>query len=200
MNPDDTNPDMVCDASHPAPPPPPPVRARKPAALMTLLRRGDISPSECRILTRVRAKLHGMDEQTAERLICGLVEGDMIANVTDARDALAHLCAGPVERFVVAVLSRTGRLIATEVASVGSNKMTVCDVSHVLRIALAHPQAASIIVAHNHPSGSTEPSMQDIDATRKIRVGCEAVGLQFHDALVIGWAGRFVSMRERGIL
>ena len=43
-----------------------------------------------------------------------------------------------------------------------------------------------IIIAHNHPSGSTEPSKHDIAATKKINDACNLMGIDFLDHLIIG--------------
>lgn len=59
--------------------------------------------------------------------------------------------------------------------------------------------AHGILLAHNHPSGSPEPSANDIRLTRKISELTKSVGIEVLDHLVVG-ADRIVSMRERGLL
>lgn len=59
--------------------------------------------------------------------------------------------------------------------------------------------AHGVVLAHNHPSGSAEPSPQDIDLTRQIARLTAAVGVRLLDHLIVG-AGEIVSMRERGLL
>jgi len=49
--------------------------------------------------------------------------------------------------------------------------------------------AASIIVAHNHPSGSLEPSVQDRAITRRLKEACELVGLELLDHILVGAGG-----------
>ena len=53
--------------------------------------------------------------------------------------------------------------------------------------------------AHNHPSGSAEPSAEDIRLTRRIANLTQAVGVQLLDHLIFAGAD-MVSMRERGLL
>lgn len=175
-----------------------PVRARRKPDLLKMLSRGYISAAECRILGRIREG--GWTEETAEQLLCGLPMKAVISCASHARDAAAHLCVGDVEKFVVLVVDSVGALQHAEVVSQGSARMTVCDVPQVLRVALAVPGSAGVIIAHNHPSGRFEPSEQDIDMTRRVKAGCTAVGLRLLDALVIGWGGHFMSFAERGIL
>lgn len=59
--------------------------------------------------------------------------------------------------------------------------------------------AHGVVLAHNHPSGSAEPSPQDIALTRQIARLTGAVGVRLLDHLIVG-AGEIVSMRERGLL
>ena len=175
-----------------------PVRSRRKPDLLKLLERGHISPTECRILGQIRGG--DWTEETAERIICGLPYRSVITSATQSRDAVARLCAGPVEKFVLAVTDSSNALLHTEVLTEGSDRMTVCDVSQVLRAALGVPGSAGIIVAHNHPSGRMEPSEQDIESAKRVKAGCSAVGLRLLDALIIGWRGHFVSFVERGLL
>lgn len=59
--------------------------------------------------------------------------------------------------------------------------------------------AQGIILAHNHPSGSAEPSEEDIALTARIANLTRSVGVQLLDHLIVG-GNRIVSMRERGLL
>jgi DNA repair protein RadC len=59
--------------------------------------------------------------------------------------------------------------------------------------------AASIIVAHNHPSGDPEPSEEDISITRRLVQVGELLGIGVLDHIIIASRG-VVSLRERGLL
>lgn len=59
--------------------------------------------------------------------------------------------------------------------------------------------AHGILLAHNHPSGSSEPSASDITMTLRIAEATRAVGVELLDHLIVG-APEIVSMRERGLL
>jgi DNA repair protein RadC len=58
--------------------------------------------------------------------------------------------------------------------------------------------AASIIVAHNHPSGDPTPSPDDIAVTRAIVEAGKLLDIDVLDHLVIG-SGKFVSLKQRGL-
>ena len=59
--------------------------------------------------------------------------------------------------------------------------------------------AAGIILIHNHPTGSPEPSTEDADLTLRFVKCGELMGIELVDHIIIG-GDRFVSMRERGII
>jgi DNA repair protein RadC len=59
--------------------------------------------------------------------------------------------------------------------------------------------SAAIIVGHNHPSGEPTPSPEDVLVTRQIVEAGQLFDIEVLDHLVIG-QGRFVSMRERGLV
>ena len=59
--------------------------------------------------------------------------------------------------------------------------------------------AFGLVVIHNHPSGTLDPSPDDIEFTRTFRSACELVGLELLDHLIVTDDG-FTSLRERGLL
>ena len=60
-------------------------------------------------------------------------------------------------------------------------------------------EAVYIILVHNHPSGSPEPSLADIDATKKIIEAGRILDIRLTDHIIIG-DNCYVSMLERGII
>jgi len=63
----------------------------------------------------------------------------------------------------------------------------------ILVAALA-ANAASVIVAHNHPSGSLEPSVQDRAITSRLKKACDLVGLELLDHILVGAGGAYRSV------
>jgi DNA repair protein RadC len=57
--------------------------------------------------------------------------------------------------------------------------------------------AAALIVAHNHPSGSVAPSMADYQVTRRLRRACELVGLRLLDHIVVGAGGEYQTLNSQ---
>jgi DNA repair protein RadC len=60
-------------------------------------------------------------------------------------------------------------------------------------------RAAALVLFHNHPSGDPEPSAEDIALTRRLASAGTLMGIEILDHLVLG-AGRFVSLKQRGLL
>ncbi|MCK4267598.1 MAG: hypothetical protein KAX16_02100, partial [Actinomycetia bacterium] len=56
---------------------------------------------------------------------------------------------------------------------------------------------ASIIVAHNHPSGDVEPSREDIELTRRLTEAGQILGIELIDHIIIG-DGSWLSLKEQG--
>ena len=59
--------------------------------------------------------------------------------------------------------------------------------------------AASVVLAHNHPSGDVLPSQDDIELTRRLVQAGEIMGIDVLDHLIIG-ADDFLSLKERGLI
>jgi len=59
--------------------------------------------------------------------------------------------------------------------------------------------ASALIVVHNHPSGNTKPSQEDIEMTRELKAAAQALGLELHDHLIVGH-GKHASLRSLGLL
>ncbi len=100
------------------------------------------------------------------------------------------------EAFWAFALDAQGGLLHLYRVSLGTLTASLVHPREVFQPALVH-SAASLIVAHNHPSGDPEPSADDRATTRRLeRVG-RLVGIPLLDHVVLG-AGSHVSFRERG--
>jgi len=79
----------------------------------------------------------------------------------------------------------------------GSVNSTLVRVGEVFRPAV-RANAASAIVAHNHPSGDPSPSPEDVSITRAIVEAGKLMDVEILDHLVIG-RGQFVSLKSKGL-
>lgn len=88
------------------------------------------------------------------------------------------------EHFVVITLDGANRLIAKRTITIGTLTSSLVHPREVFADAITD-RAASIIVAHNHPSGNLEPSKADIKITNQLRESGELLGIKLIDHIVV---------------
>lgn len=102
------------------------------------------------------------------------------------------------ERFGVLFLDSQNRLIAYEEMFRGTLGSATVHPREIAKVALGH-NAASVILAHNHPSGSQEPSQADIQITQRIKEALGLLEIMVTDHF-IATGTTTVSMAEKGLL
>lgn len=102
------------------------------------------------------------------------------------------------ERFVVFWLSSSNRILGLEIISEGTLNSSLVHPREVFRGAIV-ATAASIIVAHNHPSENPEPSQEDLSVTKQIVETGKVIGVPVLDHVIFAGDG-FTSLAERGLL
>ena len=100
------------------------------------------------------------------------------------------------EHFIVVCLDTKNQPTAINVCHIGSLNASLVHPREVMKPAILS-NAASIIVGHNHPSGSAEPSQEDIQVTRKLVEAGKIIGIDVIDHIVMG-EDEFVSLKEKG--
>ncbi|MDA2922252.1 DNA repair protein RadC [Patescibacteria group bacterium AH-259-L07] len=116
------------------------------------------------------------------------VEDSNLATINNTKDAVAHLQelrTAKKEHFVVLYLNARNQLIHKETISVGTLNANLVHPREVFKPAIEH-LAASIIVAHNHPSGDVEASEEDLELTRKIKRAGNIIGIEVIQHIIIG--------------
>lgn len=102
------------------------------------------------------------------------------------------------EHFVVAMLNTKNKLLKVETISRGGLSSSLAEQRTVFRKAIK-ANAASIILIHNHPSGDSTPSPDDIRVTKVFIEAGKVMGIPVLDHIVIG-DGEYVSLCERGYI
>ncbi|MBU7047282.1 MAG: DNA repair protein RadC [Theionarchaea archaeon] len=122
-----------------------------------------------------------------------------IASKDDVTKLLApHMMFLPQEEFRVMLLDAKQKLIRIETVSLGSLDKALVEPRDVFRPAITF-NAASLVIVHNHPSGDTQPSEQDVLLTRELCMCGIILGIEVLDHIIIGKRDH-VSFRERGLL
>ncbi len=101
------------------------------------------------------------------------------------------------EHFWVIILNTRNRIRFVELVSLGTLNASLVHPREVFRRAIK-AGASSLILAHSHPSGDTEPSNDDITLTRRLSEAGKIIGIDVLDHIIIGKTT--LSMKEKGLL
>jgi DNA repair protein RadC len=146
-----------------------------------------------------RAELMAVMEMARRSLHGGLSEQPVFNSPQLVKDYLQMRLGNlPHEVFAVLFLDAQHRLIACEELFRGSLTQTSVYPREVVKRTL-ELNAASLILAHNHPSGLLEPSRADELLTQTLKSSLQLVDVRILDHLVVGRAGA-LSFAERGLM
>ncbi len=116
----------------------------------------------------------------------------------DLLPLVQHYATERKEHFITVHLNTRHLPIGIELVSIGSLNASIVHPREVFRPAIL-ASAASIILVHNHPSGESTPSEDDVEMTQRLcRVG-ETMGIEVLDHVILG-AGAPFSFREAGLI
>ena len=122
----------------------------------------------------------------------------VVTSPVDALPLLAELRELRKEHFLCLCLNARNQVIHKETVSIGSLSASIVHPREVFQLAIQH-HSASLILAHNHPSGDVSPSRDDIDLTRRLINAGEIMGIDILDHLIIS-ASDFLSLKEKGLM
>ena len=100
------------------------------------------------------------------------------------------------EHFYIIPLNSRSYSIAE--VSVGSLNASIVHPREVFAEAIKN-KAASVIFAHNHPSGDTEPSEEDLETTKRLVEAGKIMGIEVLDHIIVA-GNTFLSFKEKGLL
>jgi DNA repair protein RadC len=152
----------------------------------------------------------GLGRAQAMRLLAALELGSRLASEgrprvptfrtpeESGRYLLPRYASRPVETFGRLALDVRHRLKREVVVSVVCLPSSLVHPREVFQEAVVS-RAAGLILFHNHPSGDPEPSPDDVALTRRLSAAGQLMGIEVLDHVVLG-AGRFVSLKQRGVL
>jgi DNA repair protein RadC len=100
------------------------------------------------------------------------------------------------EHFVAIYLNTKNQVIHRKTVFIGSLNSSIVHPREVFKEAIKR-SAASVICAHNHPSGDPTPSREDIEVTKRLAESGRIIGIELLDHLIIG-DHTFISLKEKG--
>jgi len=151
--------------------------------------------------------IHGLGKAKASQILCAIelskryiIENKNI-RISSSRDVYEELVPykdKQQEYFLTLYLDGANRLINTEIISIGTLNQSLVHPREVFAYAI-EKRCASIIIAHNHPSGILEPSLSDINITKRLQEAGKILGIDILDHIIFTQE-EFYSFEEEGIL
>lgn len=118
----------------------------------------------------------------------------------DVADYLIHAMRGlKHEVFMAVYLDASHAVIDSDILSEGTVTVNTVYPREVVKAALAH-NASALVIAHNHPSGSLQPSSQDEQLTRTLSLVCSFMHINLLDHLIIGDGDTAYSFADHGLM
>jgi DNA repair protein RadC len=148
----------------------------------------------------------GLGEAKALQVIAALefgkrLSGEQKPEILTPEDVW-KLCAdirnSKKEHFVAFYLDTQSKLIERQIISIGTLNASLVHPREVFEPAVAL-HAASLIVAHNHPSGDLEPSDDDTAVTKRLAESGKILGIELIDHIIVTSAG-FTSLKEKNFI
>lgn len=125
-------------------------------------------------------------------------EGAKIETPADLLPHVRHYSDRRQEHFLCASINGANEVLNIRVVSIGLVDRSPVHPREVFAEALAD-RASAIIVAHNHPSGSLEPSPNDVEVTAQLKAAGEVMGISLLDHIIFNRSG-YYSFLENGSL
>ena len=111
-------------------------------------------------------------------------DNPVISTTDDAVEQLKDIRDKKQEYFVVLTLDGANRLISNTIVFQGTLNQSLVHPREIFAKAI-EDRAASIIVAHNHPSGNPDPSTEDIEITTKLKSAGKLLGIKVLEHIVV---------------
>jgi len=125
-------------------------------------------------------------------------EGIRIETPADLLPQIRHYADRKQEHFLCATINGANEVMNVRVVSIGLIDRSPVHPREVFADAISD-RACAIIVAHNHPNGTLEPSTNDLDVTKQLKGAGEVVGISLLDHIIFNRSGYF-SLLENGLL
>jgi DNA repair protein RadC len=151
--------------------------------------------------------IHGLGRAKASQILSAIElskrylkqkKSTKISSSNDVYDELKPYYNKQQEYFLALYLDGANHLLDTKVISIGTLNQSLVHPREVFAYAV-EKRCASIIVAHNHPSGILKPSSEDISVTQRLNESGKILGIELLDHLIFTAEG-FVSLKEEDVL
>ena len=160
-----------------------------------------LPPDDAALIHLVRENLRLLAELRSRRRSAprGGPVGRRVGSPRDVADLLApEMEPLAQEQLRVVLLDTRNRVLDVVMVYQGSVSTAVARMAELFRDAVV-ANAPGIVLAHNHPSGDPSPTEDDVRMTEEAARAGRLLGIELLDHVILG-RGRFVSLKERGVL
>jgi len=150
-------------------------------------------------------KIHGLGETKSLEIIACFELGKrflkdkktaLILSPKNVWEEMKDVRGNKKEHFVVFYLDTRNQEVAREIVSVGTLNANLVHPREVFEPAVKN-LASQIVVSHNHPSGNSQPSDDDLEVTQRLREAGKILGIELLDHVIVTEKG-FLSLKEDG--
>ncbi|MCQ2451583.1 MAG: DNA repair protein RadC [Oscillospiraceae bacterium] len=143
--------------------------------------------------------IHLVPELSRRYMISRTESGEQLNNTAKAGQYVkSFFYAKQEEAVYLLCLNADYRVLAMKKLSEGDVGSAGVPIRKVVEYALTY-KAVGVILAHNHPSGVTRPSKEDIDATMAVKKALAGVSIPLHDHIIVG-NDSYLSLADEGML
>lgn len=171
---------------------------------------GDLNQLARLTLHDFQSRFKGIGEAKAMHLLATLefgrrrnaaLAGDSVRSSVDVVDFMHPIISDlPVEEFWIILLNRRNRVIGRECVARGGVSAVMVDMRILLKPAITR-LASGIVLCHNHPSGSIQPSAEDRKLTKRVVSAVELLDIKLVDHVIItSDRSQFYSFSDQGEL
>ena len=119
----------------------------------------------------------------------------VISNLKEALAQLTDIRQLQKEHFVALYLNARNQLVHKETISIGTLNASLIHPREVFELAIQH-RTVSVVVSHNHPSGTTDPSEDDIEVTKRLVGAGKLLGIDLYDHIIVTKSDSFSFRKE----
>ncbi len=151
-------------------------------------------------------EIHGLGKAKAMQILSAvelsrrylIKQNIKITSAEDVHRELMEYATKKQEYFLVITLDGASHIIKKRIISIGTLNQSLVHPREVFADAVSD-RAAGIIIAHNHPSGQLEPSIEDKRVTKRLKEVGTIMGIELLDHVILSREG-YLSLREEGLV
>jgi len=132
----------------------------------------------------MKKKVYSIPTYRLQLVKDGSIEAHTIAKPQDIFKSIKSFTRSDRELFVGLYLNARNQVVAHHVISIGTTNANLVHPREVFKPAIIK-NACSVIVAHNHPSGGTDPSEADLEVTKRLTDAGQLLGIELLDHVII---------------